>query len=78
MAAELQDALAHVVADLLEVGTVDDVRDVDVVLLAGARFPLHLGGIVPSLDRSGASERVTGAPFLARGTASVQAPGTGY
>ena len=75
---ELQDLVARAVADLLTSGVVDDVRDVDVVMLAGAGFPLHLGGLVPALDRSGAAERVTGRPFLDRGVASVPALGTGY
>lgn len=75
---ELQDLVARAVADLLASGVVDDVRDVDVVMLAGAGFPLHLGGLAPALDRSGAAERATGQSFLDRGVASVPAPGTGY
>jgi len=75
---ELQDLLARAVADVLASGVVDDVRDVDVVMLAGAGFPLHLGGLSPALDRSGAAERATGRSFLDRGVASVPAPGTGY
>jgi hypothetical protein len=75
---ELQDLGARAVADLLASGVVDDARDVDVVMLTGAGFPLHLGGLIPALDRSGASERIMGRPFLDRGVASVPAPGTGY
>ena len=75
---ELQDLAARTVADVLACEVVGDVRDVDVVMLAGAGFPLHLGGLVPALDRSGAAERVTGRPFLDRGAASIPAPGTGY
>jgi len=75
---ELQDLVARAVADLLASGVVEDVRDVDVVMLAGAGFPLHLGGLAPALDRSGAAERATGRSFLDRGVASVPAPGTGY
>lgn len=75
---ELQDLAALTVADVLAREVVGDVRDVDVVMLAGAGFPLQMGGLVPALDRSGAAKRVTGRPFLDRGAASIPARGAGY
>ena len=75
---ELEDLLARTLAGVLGSGVVADVRDVDVVMLAGAGFPLHLGGLAPALDRSGGAERVTGGRFLERGIASVPARGTGF
>jgi hypothetical protein len=47
--------------------------NVDVVMLAGAGLPLHLGGLVPALDRGGAAERVTGRRLLDCGVAGMSA-----
>jgi 3-hydroxyacyl-CoA dehydrogenase/enoyl-CoA hydratase/carnithine racemase len=63
-------ALAEEIGLLLDDGVVDDPRDVDLAMLVGGNFPLHLGGITPYLDREGYSERVTGRRFLPRGVAS--------
>nr|WP_308159544.1 3-hydroxyacyl-CoA dehydrogenase NAD-binding domain-containing protein [Arthrobacter sp. ISL-65] len=59
----VQDALAQEIGLLLEEGVVASAQDVDLCMLAGAGWPLHLGGITPYLDRTGASERVNGKPF---------------
>ncbi|MCQ9165478.1 3-hydroxyacyl-CoA dehydrogenase NAD-binding domain-containing protein [Arthrobacter sp. STN4] len=59
----VQDALAEEIALMLDEGVVVDPDDVDLCMLAGAGWPLHLGGITPYLDRTGASERVNGRWF---------------
>jgi hypothetical protein len=58
---------------MLAEGVVAEAQDIDLCLLLGAGWPFWLGGITPYLDRTGVSERVNGAPFLARGIASVPA-----
>jgi len=70
-------ALAEEIKLMLDDGVVADVRDIDLCLLLGAGWPFWLGGIAPYLDRSGVSERVNGARFLARGVASVPAGAAG-
>ncbi|SER14079.1 3-hydroxyacyl-CoA dehydrogenase NAD-binding domain-containing protein [Arthrobacter sp. OV608] len=59
----VQDALAEEIGLLLEEGVVASAEDVDLCMMAGAGWPLHLGGITPYLDRTGASERVNDKPF---------------
>jgi 3-hydroxyacyl-CoA dehydrogenase len=59
----VQDALAQEIGLLLNEGVVAGPEDVDLCMLTGAGWPLHLGGITPYLDRTGASERVNGKPF---------------
>ncbi len=66
-------AIAQEVRIMLDEGVVAHAQDVDLCLLLGAGWPFHLGGITPYLDRTGVSEAVTGARFLARGVASVPA-----
>ncbi|HEY3610680.1 MAG TPA: 3-hydroxyacyl-CoA dehydrogenase family protein, partial [Pseudonocardiaceae bacterium] len=67
------DALASEVHLMLAEGVVAEAQDIDLCLLLGAGWPFWLGGITPYLDRTGVSERVNGAPFLASGVASVPA-----
>lgn len=67
----VQHALAEEVGLLLDDGVVADVRDVDLGMVLGAGWPLHNGGIAPYLDRTGASETVTGRRFLDPGVASL-------
>jgi 3-hydroxyacyl-CoA dehydrogenase len=67
------EALAEEIRLMLDEGVVADVRDIDLCMLLGAGWPFHLGGITPYLDRTGVSERVTGARFLPPGVASVPA-----
>jgi 3-hydroxyacyl-CoA dehydrogenase/enoyl-CoA hydratase/carnithine racemase len=64
-------ALAQEARLLLDEGVVADPRDLDLCMLLGAGWPFHLGGITPYLDRTGVSERVTGARFLPPGVASL-------
>ncbi|HEX6337918.1 MAG TPA: 3-hydroxyacyl-CoA dehydrogenase NAD-binding domain-containing protein [Jiangellaceae bacterium] len=64
-------ALAEEIRLMLDEGVVAEVQDVDLCLLLGAHWPLHLGGISPYLDRAGVSEKVTGSRFLPSGVASV-------
>jgi 3-hydroxyacyl-CoA dehydrogenase len=65
------DALAQEIRIMLDEGVVAEPQDVDLCLILGAGWPFHLGGITPYLDRTGTSERVTGARFLPRGVASL-------
>lgn len=64
-------ALVEEIELLLADAVVPDVRDVDLAMLLGAGWPLHDGGISPYLDRTGASEELTGKRFLPRGVADV-------
>ncbi|WNV73979.1 3-hydroxyacyl-CoA dehydrogenase NAD-binding domain-containing protein [Geodermatophilus sp. DSM 44513] len=66
-------ALAQEIRLMLDEGVVQAVQDVDLCMLLGAGWPFWLGGISAYLDRTGTSERVTGARFLPRGVASLPA-----
>ena len=66
-------ALASEIRIMLDEGVVAAPQDVDLCLILGAGWPFHLGGVTPFLDRSGVSERVTGARFLPPGVASLPA-----
>ncbi len=59
----VQDALAEEIGLMLEEGVVADAEDVDLCMILGAGWPMHLGGITPYLDHVGASERVNGRRF---------------
>ena len=59
----VQDALAQEIGLLLDEGVVAEPQDVDLCMITGAGWPLHLGGITPYLDQVGASERVNGKKF---------------
>ncbi|MDJ0314647.1 3-hydroxyacyl-CoA dehydrogenase NAD-binding domain-containing protein [Arthrobacter sp. H35-D1] len=58
-----QDALAEEIGLMLDEGVVAGPEDIDLCMILGAGWPMHLGGITPYLDRVGASERVNGKPF---------------
>ncbi|GAA4658250.1 3-hydroxyacyl-CoA dehydrogenase NAD-binding domain-containing protein [Arthrobacter cryoconiti] len=58
-----QDALAEEIGLMLEEGVVAGPEDIDLCMILGAGWPMHLGGITPYLDRVGASERVNGKKF---------------
>jgi 3-hydroxyacyl-CoA dehydrogenase len=60
-----QDALADEIGRLLAEEVVAGPEDVDLCMILGAGWPMHLGGITPYLDRVGASERITGKKFHA-------------
>ena len=59
----VQDALAQEIGLMLVEGVVADAEDIDLCMILGAGWPLHLGGITPYLDQVGASERVNGKRF---------------
>ena len=61
--AKTQDALAEEVGLMLAEGVVAGPEDIDLCMILGAGWPMHLGGITPYLDRVGASERVNGRRF---------------
>ncbi|WP_417233597.1 3-hydroxyacyl-CoA dehydrogenase NAD-binding domain-containing protein [Arthrobacter sp.] len=58
-----QDALTQEIGMMLDEGVVAGPEDIDLCMILGAGWPMHLGGITPYLDRVGASERVRGAMF---------------
>jgi 3-hydroxyacyl-CoA dehydrogenase/enoyl-CoA hydratase/carnithine racemase len=59
----VQDALAQEIGLMLEDNVVSTAEDIDLCMITGAGWPLHLGGITPYLDRVGAAERVNGKSF---------------
>ncbi|MFD2764744.1 3-hydroxyacyl-CoA dehydrogenase NAD-binding domain-containing protein [Micromonospora eburnea] len=65
------DALAQEIRLMLDEGVVAEAQDIDLCMILGAGWPFHLGGVTPYLDRTGATERVTGRRFLPRGVASL-------
>ncbi|GAB3555338.1 3-hydroxyacyl-CoA dehydrogenase NAD-binding domain-containing protein [Arthrobacter tumbae] len=58
-----QDALADEIGRMLAEEVVAAPEDIDLCMILGAGWPMHLGGITPYLDRVGASTRVNGKPF---------------
>lgn len=58
-----QNALAEEIGLMLAEGVVAGPEDIDLCMILGAGWPMHLGGITPYLDRVGASQRVNGTPF---------------
>jgi 3-hydroxyacyl-CoA dehydrogenase len=66
-----RSALAQEIRIMLDEGVVAAAADIDLCLLLGGGWAFWNGGITPSLDRSGVSERVTGQRFLPPGVASV-------
>ena len=44
---------------------------IDICMLLGSGWPMHLGGILPYLDREGISEAVCGVRFHPKGVASL-------
>ena len=64
-------ALASEARMMLDEGVVSTPAEIDICMLLGAGWPLHLGGILPYLDREGISEAVTGQRFHPAGVASL-------
>jgi hypothetical protein len=52
-------------------GVIATPAEIDLCMILGTGWPLHLGGILPYLDREGISEAVTGQRFHQRGVASL-------
>jgi len=64
-------ALAQEARMMLDEGVVATPAEIDLCMLLGAGWPLHLGGILPYLDREGISEAVCGQRFHPPGVASL-------
>ena len=64
-------ALAEEARMMLDEGVVSTPAEIDLCMLMGAGWPMHLGGILPYLDREGISESVCGRRFHAPGIASL-------
>jgi 3-hydroxyacyl-CoA dehydrogenase/enoyl-CoA hydratase/carnithine racemase len=68
---QVLDALAEEARLMLSEGLVSGPQDIDLAMITGAGFSFWNGGLLPLLDRTGASERVNGRRFLPVGAASV-------
>jgi 3-hydroxyacyl-CoA dehydrogenase/enoyl-CoA hydratase/carnithine racemase len=66
-------ALAEEAQMMLDEGVVATASEIDLCMLLGAGWPLHLGGILPYLDREGISESVCGKRFHPHAVASLPA-----
>jgi 3-hydroxyacyl-CoA dehydrogenase len=56
---------------MLDEGVVATPAEIDLCMLLGAGWPMHLGGILPYLDREGISEAVSAKRFHQPGIASL-------
>ncbi len=59
----LVDSLAREVRIMLDDNVVHSAEDIDLAMILGAGWPLHMGGLTPYLDRCGASHRAFGGTF---------------
>ena len=64
-------ALAVEARMMLDEGVVSTAAEIDLCMLMGSGWPMHLGGILPYLDREGISQAVCGQRFHATGIASL-------
>ena len=64
-------ALAEEARMMLDEGVVSTPAEIDLCMLMGAGWPMHLGGILPYLDREEISDSVCGQRFHAPGIASL-------
>jgi 3-hydroxyacyl-CoA dehydrogenase/1,4-dihydroxy-2-naphthoyl-CoA synthase len=64
-------ALASEAQMMLDEGVVATAAEIDLCMLLGCGWPLHLGGILPYLDREGFSESVNSKRFHPAGIASL-------
>jgi 3-hydroxyacyl-CoA dehydrogenase len=64
-------ALASEARMMLDEGVVATAAEIDICMLLGCGWPLHLGGILPYLDREGISSEVSGQTFHPAGVASL-------
>ena len=65
------EALASEAKLMLDEGVVSTPAEIDLCMLMGAGWPMHLGGILPYLDREGISSKVCGSRFHLAGVASL-------
>jgi len=65
------EALATEAKMMLNEGVVATPQEIDICMLLGSGWPMHLGGILPYLDREGISEAVCGVRFHPKGVASL-------
>ena len=66
-------ALAWEAKAMLDEGVVATAAEIDLCMLLGCGWPMHLGGILPYLDREGISDSVNGVRFHPAGVASLPA-----
>jgi 3-hydroxyacyl-CoA dehydrogenase/enoyl-CoA hydratase/carnithine racemase len=64
-------ALATEARMMLDEGVVSSAAEIDLCMLMGSGWPMHLGGILPYLDREGISDAVCGQRFHSPGIASL-------
>ena len=64
-------AIATEARMMLDEGVVSSAAEIDLCMLMGSGWPMHLGGILPYLDREGISFAVCGQRFHAPGIASL-------
>lgn len=64
-------ALAVEARMMLDEGVVSTPAEIDLCMLMGAGWPMHLGGILPYLDREGISETACGQRFHPKAVASL-------
>ena len=64
-------ALAVEARMMLDEGVVSTAAEIDLCMLMGAGWPMHLGGILPYLDREGISEAACAQRFHPKGVASL-------
>jgi 3-hydroxyacyl-CoA dehydrogenase len=65
------EAIATEAKMMLDEKVVATPQEIDICMLLGSGWPMHLGGILPYLDREGISEAVCGARFHPKGVASL-------
>ena len=56
---------------MLDEGVVSSAAEIDLCMLLGSGWPMHLGGILPYLDREGISDSVNRERFHPAGVASL-------
>jgi hypothetical protein len=66
--------LAEEIGLMLAEAVVGSADQIDLGMMLGAGWPLHLGGISPYLDRTGQSEKLLGRRLLPDGVANVPRP----
>jgi len=65
------EAIATEAKMMLDEAVVATPQEIDICMLLGSGWPMHLGGILPYLDREGISEAVCGSRFHPKGVASL-------